>query len=314
MAFQINRSEISKHTFISLKDDENFTATIIPARGAMLHELKIVEPGLEFNFIDSISTQELLAESNEWFKGVKLSPWPCRIPDGAYTFSEHSFHLSKLFTDGSALHGLLYDQPFKIVEEFADDQTASVRLRHHYLPEDEGYPFEYNCEVRFALHPDHILEIETTVTNLSQDEIPIADGWHPYFHLGGKVDEWELQFQASSKIEFDDRLVPTGRLLPYNDFNQFKQIGNIELDNCFLLDEQPNVAACMIRNPANGLGIHFFPDRSYPYLQIFIPPDRTSIAIENLSGAPDCFNNKMGLVVLMPGMSRTFRVYYQIEF
>jgi galactose mutarotase-like enzyme len=44
------------------------------------------------------------------------------------------------------------------------------------------------------------------------------------------------------------------------------------------------------------------PDKEYPILQIYIPPHRNSIAIENLSGAPDNFNNKMGLVI--PGEER----------
>ena len=35
-------------------------------------------------------------------------------------------------------------------------------------------------------------------------------------------------------------------------------------------------------------------------------PDRKSIAIENLSSAPDAFNNKIGLVVLGPDDSQAF--------
>jgi aldose 1-epimerase len=46
-------------------------------------------------------------------------------------------------------------------------------------------------------------------------------------------------------------------------------------------------------------------------LQVFIPDHRQSIAIENLSSAPDSFNNKMGLVILPPGQSRSFKVFYR---
>jgi aldose 1-epimerase len=48
-------------------------------------------------------------------------------------------------------------------------------------------------------------------------------------------------------------------------------------------------------------------------LQIFTPDSRQSIAIENLSGAPDCFNNGMGLVLLAPNSSKTFSVIYQVR-
>jgi len=65
-----------------------------------------------------------------------------------------------------------------------------------------------------------------------------------------------------------------------------------------------------LRNPANGLKISLFPDPSYLFLQIFIPAHRESIAIENLSSAPDSFNNHIGLIELQPRESRSFRVFY----
>ena len=54
-------------------------------------------------------------------------------------------------------------------------------------------------------------------------------------------------------------------------------------------------------------------DASYPYLQIYTPPGRDSIAVENLSGAPDCFNNKMGLHLLQPAHSQIFTVRYTVS-
>jgi aldose 1-epimerase len=47
-------------------------------------------------------------------------------------------------------------------------------------------------------------------------------------------------------------------------------------------------------------------------LQIYTPEDRKSIAIENLSSAPDAFNNGMGLLVLEPGETKMFTTTYQI--
>jgi aldose 1-epimerase len=55
------------------------------------------------------------------------------------------------------------------------------------------------------------------------------------------------------------------------------------------------------------------PESSYPYLQLYTPPHRESIAIENLSAAPDAFNNGMGLINLEPGASATFKTAYTIS-
>jgi aldose 1-epimerase len=46
---------------------------------------------------------------------------------------------------------------------------------------------------------------------------------------------------------------------------------------------------------------------------LYIPGDRKSIAIENLSSAPDSFNNRMGLVTLDPGEEKAFTLHYTIK-
>jgi aldose 1-epimerase len=55
------------------------------------------------------------------------------------------------------------------------------------------------------------------------------------------------------------------------------------------------------------------PDNSYPVLQVYIPAHRKSIAIENLSGAPDNFNNGIHLVMLEPEQSKTFYTSYTVN-
>jgi len=314
VSFTVEHTTINDRSFIHLKDDDTFVATVVPSVGAMLHALNLKWDGQDYNVIDSYSASEITNNSpSEAFKGVKLSPWPCRIPGGQYKFGKKEYKLRKMFKDGSALHGLLFDQPFELVDEFANEEKACVLLRHGYEAEDPGYPFTYQCEVKFVLHPRRLLEIETKVLNLSEEEIPIADGWHPYFQLGGKVDDWELFFPSMSMVEFDEKLIPTGHLVPYQKFNESRRIGSSQMDNCFFVKVHEFKPVCTLHNPANNLSIHFFTNPGYSYLQIFIPPHRNSIAIENLSGAPDAFNNKMGLIKLQPGNSRTFRVFYQVE-
>jgi aldose 1-epimerase len=66
---------------------------------------------------------------------------------------------------------------------------------------------------------------------------------------------------------------------------------------------------CTIENPMYKIIVT--PISNYPYLQLYTPPDRKSIAIENLSGAPDCFNNKMGLQTLQPQENILFETTYQ---
>jgi len=314
MAFAIEHTSINGQSFIHLKNDEAVSVTIVPTVGAMLHAFHVKWNEKDFNVIDSYNSTEITSDSPaDWFKGVKLSPWPCRIAGGKYKFGKKEFKLSKLFRDGTALHGLLFDQPFELVDELANEEKACVFLRHAYEGSDPGYPFMYQCDVKYVLHPGRLLELETTIHNLSDEEIPIADGWHPYFQLGGKVDDWEMNFPTISMMEFDERLIPTGHLVPFQKFNETRKIGKMQLDNCFFVKVHEFKPVCTLHNPANNISVHFFTNPGYSYLQIFIPPHRNSIAIENLSSAPDAFNNMMGLIKLQPGSTRTFRVFYQVE-
>ena len=71
--------------------------------------------------------------------------------------------------------------------------------------------------------------------------------------------------------------------------------------------------ACTLCNSSIGLTLTIKTDKSYPYLLIYTPAHRNSIAIENLSAAPDAFNNKMGLEILKPGESISFKTSFIIS-
>jgi len=287
---------------------------VLPDYGAMLHAFIVATKNGGHNIIDNYkdaaSLQKNLSTS---FKSSKLSPFACRIPAGKYIYDGQEFEFENKFMDGTAIHGLLYNKPFKKLSPFADEQKASVAFRYHYKEEDNGYPFSYTCEIRYTLLPQNTLRVQTTITNLDDLPIPMTDGWHPYFTLGGKLNDWLLYFGANAMLEFDEQLVPTGKFLPYNAFRDEKPVGATILDNCFVLDGDDSYAACTLRNEANGLQLNIFPDASYPFLQIYTPEDRNSIAIENLSAAPDAFNNKIGLLMMPPRHTQTFTVHYQVS-
>jgi aldose 1-epimerase len=315
MSFTIRHTQEHGLDLINIEDEANGTVvSLLPGFGASLHAFTVqLSDGSAFNIIDSYAGgNEVKREMARSFKGPKLSPFPCRIRDGKYRYEGKTYTFSRLFGDGTAIHGLLYDKPFPVLEEATSEHAGTVVLEHSYRKEDPGYPFDYDCQVRYMLHTESMLEVVTAVTNVDQTIIPIADGWHPYFRLGGRIDDWRLQFHSEALVEFDRQLIPTGRLVQYDIFGAGRPIGDTCLDNCFSLKPDLVSPACEIRNRISGLSVAFFPDASYPYLQVYTPPDRTSIAIENLSGAPDCFNNKMGLTLLSPGHSQIFTVRYKV--
>ncbi|MBC7850377.1 MAG: aldose 1-epimerase [Chitinophagaceae bacterium] len=301
--------------FIRLSDLTSGThADILPSFGALLHSLVVVTSQGELNVINNYPNRAGLEKDLSLsYKSSKLSPFPCRIREGRYTWQGEEFEFGKKFKDGSAIHGLLFDKEFSILSLNSDENEAVLELQYIYRREDKGYPFDYSCEVTYRLSESNTLQISTRVANLSAMPIPIADGWHPYFTLGDSVDDYTLQFDSIEILEFDAQLVPTGKLIKEPGFIHGKNLAGIELDNCFLLSKNVTQPACRLHNPKGKLSILFYPDTSYPYLQIYTPRDRQSVAIENLSAAPDSFNNGMGLKVVSPGTSATFNVSYQVQ-
>ncbi len=312
MRFSIHHKQNNLDVVVLQDSLTKTEAAVLPAFGALLHEFSLLINNNLINIIDNYeSAENIKNELSVNFKSAKLSPFACRIPEGKYSFNKNDFEFQTKFMDGSAIHGLLYNKKFLLINEFANDEKATITLQYDYKKDDAGYPYNYRCEVEYVLSINNSLQIKTTVYNLSETIIPIADGWHPYFKLGGKIDDWLLQFNAESILEFNNKLIPTGKLLTYNKFAEPRLIRDTELDNCFLLNKNISGAACTLINPLNKISLSFFPDKNYPYLQIFTPPNRASIAIENLSAAPDAFNNKMGLTLLSANSSQSFTVIYQ---
>ncbi|HTN08518.1 aldose 1-epimerase [Agriterribacter sp.] len=290
------------------------TVEIVPGCGAMLHAFVVQDGNSFINIIDSYSNKKEFDEKAEanGFKGLKLSPFPCRIPNGVYRFNGRQYQLNHFLLNGSAIHGFLYKQPFALVQEQASNNSACIALLHEYKGNDAGYPFSYNCSVEYHLEKGNTLSIITTITNTGVSPLPVADGWHPYFTFGGKVDELELHFQSREMLEFIN-LVPSGKLLPNTAFTSPARIGETALDNSFVLDFSEAQPMCILRDPATGWQLEIRPQKSYPYLQIYIPPHRKSIAIENLSAPPDSFNNGIGLITLAAGASTSFLTQYTIR-
>ena len=284
-------------------------AEIIPSAGAMLNCFLI--QGI--NVIDGYADREdFLRRVHDGFQSAKLSPFVCRLHQSTYSWEGQAYTVSKFAIQGSALHGILYDAPFDVVETRADETHASVSLRYQYDGQTPGYPFPFNCTITYTLRANGRIEIRTHVTNPAgaASSLPICDGWHPYFSLGGSVDNWFLEICSDQMMEYDHDLIPTGRYITNGTYYPGRLIGADRLDNGFLLREGHS-PFCTLKN--DRVCIEFLSHRHYPFLQLYIPEHRQSIAIENLSGAPDAFNNGIGLTTLNPGEKIDFVVEWRIS-
>lgn len=312
MPFSVNILKETDYPVITLKDETSKCEAGIYAFGALLNNFSIETTKGKVNVIDGFtSPNDAIKHITAGFKSAKLSPFVCRLDKGEYSFEGGHHKVHKHYLGNEAIHGLIYDAMFEIADYKEEENKASVTLSYTYDNKEQGFPYKYNITVKYSLEKGNRLTVATTVTNSGNKNFPLSDGWHPYFSLGESVDDLTVQFNSGQMVEFDNRLLPTGNLLPYPAFEAPVKFGDIFLDNCFALKnfDQPS---CILKDEKAGLQLTITADKSYPYLQVYTPPHRKSIAVENLSSPPDSFNNQIDLIIAKPGETYHFITAYQL--
>jgi aldose 1-epimerase len=312
MSFSVNIDRTDIFPVITLKDESSGTEAEVYSFGALLNAFTVTTKFGRKNIIDGFTSPADAKENiTKGFKSAKLSPFVCRVDKGEYTFDEKKFKLQKFYLGNEAIHGLIYDAPFSITDSGKNNNNCFVKMAYEYNNVNEGFPFSYSCEVTYTLSENNSLSLQTVITNTGDTDMPLSEGWHPYFQLGETVNDLEVMINSNTMLEFNNRLLPTGNFISYKEFEQSKLFGNTSLDNCFLLKDTSS-PACILKDIKTGLQLAIIPGESYRYLQVYAPPHRKSIAVENLSGAPDSFNNGIGLIIAKPGEQYSFVTSYQI--
>jgi aldose 1-epimerase len=308
MRFKVAISEQETHPVIHLIDSHTGCTAEIFAFGGLLNAFHIPLNGTLFNCIDGFeSVKQAEDKITTAFKSAKLSPFVCRLHNGHYSYNGYSYTISKNYLGNHALHGLVYDAVYELGNITQSEDAASISMIYEYKKNDPGYPFEYTIRLHWELSANNYLSITTIISHHNKGPIPYSDGWHPYFTLGGSLDQCQLQFDADTQLEFDATLIPTGKKIKDTRFVQKHSLENVFLDNSFEL--APN-GKCILSN--DHLQLEVEPDQHYPILQVYTPEHRKSIAIENISGAPDSFNNGIGLLILLPNKQYQFKTNYRL--
>ena len=309
MSFAIHIEPIADFKLVQIKNLLTQEQIEISTKGGLLNSWKLSATSGFFDIIDGNNFEEGWKnfESNG-FKGGKMNPFSCRLQNGTYIHEGRQYTIDKFYLGDHALHGILYDANFEIIHTDTNENDASVTLNYEYQKNDKGFPFSYTVSLKWIFEKNNKVQVVTTITNMDTLSFPVMDGWHPYFKLDENINECTLQFINKGILVYNTDLLPTGEVIPCHDFETPKNLDAIELDNGYLLDSEQSSAT--LENKKFKLVVT--PDSNYNYLQLYIPNNRKSIAIENLSAAPDCFNNKMGLHIMKPQEVWSLKTQYQL--
>ena len=279
---------------------------ILPSNGGTVHQIALrPDSGEARELLENDPPEDILR--NPWFRGRILFPFDDRVHAGRYSFDGVEYQLPINDPDGEdALHGFLYSQALELSRSEASQQKASAVLVGK-VAERPGYPFYMGIRLTYSLDSEGF-HLGMRIKNLGAVPAPFSVGWHPYFKCAGhNAANCELCIPADRYVEMDERLVPSGRLLTVEgsqyDFRRKKRIDSMVLDHGF-----ENPAGYMEYN-CNGVNIKITQSELFVYSQVFVPPSRSSIALEPISAGTDAFNKpELGLRVLAPGAEAEGRI------
>ena len=230
-----------------------------------------------------------------------LFPFASRIEKGAYQFDGKTYQLYCNQAGINALHGLVYNKTFTVINQKVTDSTAAVTMVYTETNPPKGFPFQYALEVTYTLSENNV-GIAIKVTNLDTTPFPFTLGWHPYFyteHLAESV----VKFNSHQQVAFDEKLI-TKELVLFTNEGDFA-IENKQLDDCFVMND------AVIEFETNEYQVTITSDAAQNYLQMFTPPHRMLIAIEPMTGISNSFNNGIGLQVLAP--AKTYEINWHLS-
>jgi aldose 1-epimerase len=279
---------------------------LVPAHGACIIDIQLDGQSV----LDGCATPIEL-DLNNWGKSAILLPFPNRLDGGQYTWDgkTYEFPVNDPQTD-NALHGFATDQPMEITEIKLDKDQAMVHCLYQYDGHLNFYPFPFNFSAIFRIAEPSAFEVSFKISNEGPHDMPVGMGWHPYFQLSGKLDDMELHFSGAELVGLDERMIPTGKLYEYDEFDQNRVIGATVLDNCFAIkDTKASPFQVSLKGEKGTL--HFWQETGpgkFNYIQLFTPPNRKALAIEPMTCNVNAFNNGEGLARLKSGeeMEATF--------
>ncbi len=281
---------------------------LLPEHGGITNQLWFTGKSGELKPVLAGLSSLLEIENDARFSNIPLFPFANRLRDGRYHWQGQDYQFAvNESARNNALHGFIQHLTPKLGKLEQSESSAKVQLDYDYDGSIAGYPFPALVSIGYLLESTGTLAVDLTVTNRHSESIPVGGGWHPYFNLGAQVDNLLLKLPRVERVEVDERMLPTGTVCLYDKFETLSPIADTQFDTCFhLADEGINVSTAKVIICATGSeeGLEIWQETGvgkYNFIQICVPPDRQSIAIEPVSCGIDAFNTKHGLVTLAPG-------------
>src|SRR5438876_10268800 len=225
---------------IQLEDTKNqMVVTLIPSAGNITSEFKVKGQNVlrwPYASMDDFKTRRGL-------NGIPfLAPWANRLDEQAFYANgkKYAFDMQLGNVNGAIpIHGFLSNtDQWQVVEVKADGKSAWVTSKLDVYKQPmwmKQFPFAHTIEMTHRLQ-DGALQVETKITNMAAERMPVAIGFHPYYQLTDSPrEEWTVTVPAKTRWLLSGVKVPTGETEPADKIfpNGKGQLKDYNLDDVF---------------------------------------------------------------------------------
>jgi len=269
---------------------------IVPSLGNLAYEFKV--NGKNVFWLPYATLAEMKAKPQ--FGGIPfLAPWANRLSEDGFFANGKKFRLNRDLgnirgdQNQNPIHGLLNFSPaWEVTAVDADADSARVTSRLEFWKHPEmmaQFPFAHTIEMTYVLRDD-ILEVRTTIENLSADPMPVGIGYHPYFQLhDAPRDQWKVHLAARDHLVLSKVTIPTGERKPV-EFPDPLPLAGVTLDDVFggLVRDGSGRATFSVEGAHEKISVIYGP--KYTVAVVYAPPGRQFICFEPMSAITDGFN------------------------
>lgn len=212
-------SAVREGDVVTLTDrDAETVVSIVPSVGNIATEMRVKGHNvLRFPHASLAEFRARPAATGIPFMG----PWANRLDEQAFYANgrRHPFDMTLGNIRGEVpIHGFVTTTSlWRVTALAATAAEASVTSRLEFYRQPawmRQWPYAHTVDITYRL-AGGVLEVATAIVNLSDDPMPVAIGFHPYFQLTDTPrDRWRIAVGAKTRWLLDARKVPTGETEP----------------------------------------------------------------------------------------------------
>lgn len=216
-----------------------------------------------------------------------LHPWANRLAESRFEALGRDVDLDAAApapsTDpnGLPIHGLLSAAPgWELLRRETLDGGGTVSARFDFGTREglvRAFPFPHEIRLEVTL-AGPTLTVATSVEPTTDQPVPVAFGFHPYFRLSGEDRaDWEVEIPVRERLPLDERMLPTGDREPANIAPG--PLGSRTFDDAYVAP--PTGERFTVAGGGRRIEVEF--ESGFPYAQVYAPADDDVIAIEPMT-------------------------------